>query len=257
MRFLMFASFILYSLYTQAQELSDNLVWVKLSVYDKVNNKPIDGAQVISYKTMLSYVTDSLGQFRNTFNESDSLKIYSLGYDGQTIKVKQFKQLENGIEIYLNRRTYMIRSVDVPAKKELHLHLPEDIQLAKKNDTPPPLRSDVFSSKPPIIAAVINPISYAYYFTSKKERRKRKAIQAIRRSKDHDIIRTFFNREIIKEVSGYEDGEKLNKFIIYCNLNIRVTVKDNPLIVKHKILKSKEKFEKKLEKQSEEQKIKE
>ncbi len=234
-----------YCLLVQSQENNGLDVWVKIYVSDKTDGRPVENAQVISYETMQVYATDSLGMFRSVFKQSDSLKVFGLGYDGVVVKVEQFKNRDEGIELRLTRRTYMIRSVNVAAKQELHLHLPDDIKLAKKSDKDKPiaLRSDVYSRKPPVLAAVINPISYVYYFTSKKEKMKRNGLKALAKSKDQDKINVFFNKEIIKEVSEYKEGEKLNEFIVYCNVNLKVASNDNHLIVKHRIMKLKEKFE--------------
>ncbi|WP_027472909.1 hypothetical protein [Saccharicrinis fermentans] len=223
----------------------DSTVWVKLIVKDKTDDRFIENAQVISYETMHIYATDSLGSFRNVFNATDSLKVFGLGYEAVVIKVKQFENIEDGLTLELARRTYMIRSVDVPAKQELHLHLPSDIKLAEKKDDDKPiaLRSGNFSSKPPVLAAVFNPLSFIHYYTSKQEKRKRNAIKELAKDAEQQKINVFYNRDIIKEVSGYEEGKKLNDFIVYCNVNLHLNSRDNALLVKERILKLKEKFE--------------
>lgn len=243
MRLSVFAIFFICPFWLIAQINADSVVWVKLIIYDKVDSSPIENAHIISYKSMQAFASDSLGIFRGYFEERDSLKIFGLGYDALVIRVADFKTMMEGMEIKLARRTYMIRSVDVRAKQELHLHLPDDIKLGKKNETPPPLRNDGFSAKPNVFNALQSPIGVIYYYTSKKERRKRNARKEIAKSKEQDKINLFFNRDIIKEVSRYEEGEELNSFIIYCNVNLKLSSKENPLIVKHKILELKDKFE--------------
>ncbi|MGQ1787343.1 hypothetical protein [Saccharicrinis sp. GN24d3] len=233
--------------WAHAQDSLNNEVWVKLFVFDKTDDRPIENAQVISYETMQVFATDSMGTFRNVFNPSDSLKVFGLGYEARVVKVARFKTMSEGMELKLARRTYMIRSVDVPAKQELHLHLPEDIKMRKKSETPMALRSNAFASKPPVLAAVINPVSYVHYYTSKKERRKRNAIKEISKAKDQEKINVFFNRDVIKDVSRYVEGEKLNHFIVYCNVNLKVTSRDNPMIVKQRIHDLLKKFESELQ----------
>ncbi|WP_066630147.1 hypothetical protein [Labilibacter marinus] len=245
MRLALLVLLILICARSHAQDSLRTEIWVKVLVFDKTDDRIIENAQIISYETMQAFSTDTLGTFRNIFNDSDSLKIFSLGYDAVTVKVADFKNLPDGGEIGLTRRTYMIKSVDVQAKQELHLHLPDDIKLAKKSkdDKPLAVRSELFSSKPPVLAAVVNPISFVHYYTSKTERRKRNAIKELAKSAEQQKINTFFNRDIIKEVSGYSEGDSLTNFIVYCNVNLKLSSRDNPLIVKQQILELKEKFE--------------
>ncbi len=232
--------------YMYAQQESTSLVWVKLLVKDEANSKAIEGAQVISYETYQRFVTDSVGTFRHVFKSTDSLKVFGLSYEGKVIKVKEFIDNPDGMTISLPRRSYMIQEVEV-STNEMHLHLPEGIELGKKSDTPPALRSDDFSKKPPVLAALVSPISYVHYHTSKREKRKRNAKRMLAQEKEQDKINLFYNPEIIKEVSGYDKGDTLTNFIIYCNIHLKLSSRDNPLLVKEKIKALKLEFEQKNE----------
>ena len=228
-----------------AQEDKGQEVWVKIIARDNTDGKTIENAQIVSYETMQMFATDSSGVFRGVFNTSDSLKIFGLGYEAIVVKVKKFENLPEGKEISLDRRIYMIRSVDVAAKKELHLHLPGDIKLAKKDEKKEPvaLTSSHYSPKRTVLTSVLNPVGFVRHHVSKKERFLRKANERLADAKEQQEVDKIYNRNVIKEISGYAEGDTLTRFIVYCNVNINVKPSDNPLMVKQKILELQKQFE--------------
>lgn len=213
------------------EQNTDSVVWIKGVVLDEETRKPIGNIQLASYNEQHLYVADSDGTFRNIFSINDSIKIFGMGFNAKIIKVKDYINSDTLIEVVLSRRTYMIRSVDVAPQRELALHLPSDIKLGKKNETPPAQRNDNFSSKPPVLAALKSPLSYVHYYTSKSEKRKRKFREELRIHKKQLKINEFYNRDIIQEVSGLE-GDSLDSFVVYCNINLVIDVNRNPVIVK-------------------------
>lgn len=255
MRSFLLLLFTLFTIACYAQNNKDSLVVVKIKVWDKINNAPIQNIQIISYESMQMFITDGNGSFRSSFSVSDSLKINGIGYEQFTLKVKNFAQTDDYLNIYLERKSIMIRSVDVAPKRELALHLPDDIKLGNKNETPTSLRNDSYSKRPNILAAAFTPLSFAQYHLSKSEKEKRKAKVLIAKSKDNAEINKFFNKDIIAEVSKYT-GEKLERFIVFCNINLKVNKYDNHLIVKQSILDLKDTFENEIEIKKEKKKRK-
>ncbi len=230
------------SLHTFAQDTASDQVWVKLIVKDSVDNKLIENAQIVSYESMIIYATDEKGEFRNTFSKSDSLKVFGLGYSPQVIRVSEFNDSVQQKVIHLGRKIYMIGTVDVASDRELHLNLPKDINLGGEDDLPAALKGDSYNKKPPVMAAVVNPLSYVNYYTSKREREKRDMRRVLVQNEEQEKIKEFYNRDIVKEVSGYE-GEMLDKFMIYCNINIKLSPDSNPIFIRMKIAELLEKFE--------------
>ncbi|MCW3805244.1 hypothetical protein [Plebeiibacterium marinum] len=230
------------TLHTYSQDTPKEQVWVKLIVKDSVDNKTISNAQIVSYESMIIYATDESGVFRGSFNSTDSLKVFGLGYSPTIVHVDMLKNFPEGKIVHLGRKFYMLGTVDVPSDQELHLNMPKDINLGKENDIPTALRGDSYNKKPPVLAAVANPLSYVNYYTSKKEREKREMRRVLGQEQEQDKINEFYNRDIVKEVSGYE-GEMLDKFMIYCNINIKLSADSNPVLIRMKIAELMEKFE--------------
>ncbi len=224
-----------------SQDNAKDVVWVKLIVKDSVDNKVIENAQVVSYETMIIYATNESGEFRGSFSKSDSLKVFGLGYSPQVLRVKEFNDSIQEKIVYLGRKFYMIGTVDVQSDKELHLNLPKDINFGDEDDLPASLKGD-YDKKPPVAAAVLNPLSYVNYYTSKKEREKRDMRRVLVQNEEQEKVNEIYNRDIVKEVSGYE-GEMLDKFMVYCNVNLKVSSESNPILVRMKIAELLEKFE--------------
>ncbi|TLX77728.1 hypothetical protein E9993_03535 [Labilibacter sediminis] len=213
---------------------SDSLIWIKGIVIDEQSQLPIGNVQMVSYKTQMLFVANEEGVFRNSFHISDSVKIFGLGFEAKTFKVKDYINCDTLITVVLSRRSYLIRAVDVAPKRKLALHLPPDIKLAEKNETPPALRNDNFSGKPPVLAAVVSPLSFIHYYTSKSEKRKRAFREELVKHEKQSQINQFYNRSVIEKISGYS-GASLDSFVVYCNINLKITERHNPVIVKQMI----------------------
>jgi len=213
------------------EQYADPIVWIKGVVLDEQTHRPIGNIQLASYKKQHLYVANEKGEFSNNFDINDSIKIFGLGFESKTLKVRDCIGSDSTIEVVLSRKTYLIRSVDVAPQRELALHLPSDIKLGEKNKTPPAQRNDDFSSKPPVYVAVLNPLAFAHYYTSKSEKRKRAYRKEMINYDKQLKIDQFYNRDIIKEISGL-DGENLDRFIVYCNVHLKIDENRNAIIVK-------------------------
>lgn len=242
MRYLYLILLIFCPVLTFAQE-EDGKVWVKLVVKDQVNNQPIENAQLVSFESFQIFATDPSGVFRGSLTKTDSLKIFSLGYLPVILHLSEEIDSLNEVNkvIRLRRKVIMLQEVDISGNKDMHLNLPDDIANAQKNNVPVALRGDGFSDKPSAAAAVINPIGFAHYY-SKAEKSKREALEMLAEDAEQQKINEFYNRDIVQEVSEYE-GEELDRFMVYCNINMKLTSEDNPLLVKQRIVELKKKFE--------------
>ncbi len=229
------------SLHTYAQDKLSDQVWVKLIVKDSVDNKLVENAQIVSYESMIIYATDESGEFRGSFSKSDSIKVFGLGYSPQVIRVNEFNDSIQERVIHLGRKIYMIGTVDVASDSELHLNLPKGM-IGDEDDLPAALKGGSFNKKPPVAAAVVNPLSYVNYYTSKREREKRDMRRVLAHAGEQEKINEVYNRDIVKEVSGLE-GDQLDKFMIYCNINIELTPDSNPILIRMRIAELLEKFE--------------
>ncbi len=228
----------------QDKEETEDDVWVQLFVYDADEHRVMENVQVISFRSMLVYLTDSIGSVHGFFQSGDSLKVSGMGFQPVVVKVDAFKGKENGKMVFLSRQTYMLRAVDITADKDFDLHMPGDINMGddKEDDTPISLRSSYGKKKPAIYKAAINPVGFAHYYLSKEERQKRKNIKELQEEEKRQKIRKIFNRDIVAFVTGYKDKE-LDDFMLYCNMHLEVTENSNPIIVQQDVLDLTVKYE--------------
>ncbi|MFT3740720.1 MAG: carboxypeptidase-like regulatory domain-containing protein [Breznakibacter sp.] len=215
-------------------------VSVRGVVTDAENGKPIPYARLASYEKMAIFPTDSAGRFLLMLEQSDSLRVLALGYSSKTLKIKQI--LADGSQYFtipLARTSIMLKQVDVytqSANEHLQRAMPDGIVMGYNNPTPVELRSDV-GGKPPVIAAVTNPMSFAYYHMSKRERRKRKMQQLIASEQGA----TLMNKELVGEITGLQ-AQELDDFFVYCNANIKLTGKESSGYIRIRIIETFEKY---------------
>jgi len=147
----------------------------------------------------------------------------------------------NNVDINL-RRGYFDSNKELEYKDNdfdnSNLNLPGDIVMYDKSkDIIPASYKPIFKRRPPLAVFFFHPISYITYFTSKKERSKRKISKIIYSQKKMVQL----SSDIIKEVSGFED-EELQNFIVYCNKNIKIKMCDTKTALKQKVFFALEKY---------------
>lgn len=228
-------------------------MWISGYVTDNETHKPVPYANIASYSQHQLFAADSTGHFFIQLPHHDSVKIVVLGYETRVFKLNSFtKNEEETFTFPLNRTSIMLKNIDInlkrgfiDASKEItslgimeNLHLPADIiPYDKSKDFIPASYKPVFKHKPPVIAFLIHPVSYVSYFTGKKEKEKRKMVKLIYSQKADSLM----NRNLIAEISGLK-GDSLQNFIIYCNRNVKTSIKDNNVSVRRKVFDALERY---------------
>ncbi len=212
---LLMFTFCVYALYSQ-----NNLKTINGLLVDEVSNKQISFASVIVSKTGEGVLTNELGRFRLKVLPEDSLTIQVINYEQVKLSIPD-SLLDQGqlFVIKLKPVQYEIDEVNITSDKKV----------------PTELKSDVFQEKPKFYVAFFRPISYVYYHTNKKERKKRQLIDI---KAQEELINTFahvYNRETIAEYSMLEDLE-LDKCIMFCNSNINLSYQDSDDDVRRKLI---------------------
>jgi hypothetical protein len=92
----------------------------------------------------------------------------------------------------------------------------DGVPTARKLDIDPQLRGDAYNKKPPVLAAVFNPVSFVQYYASKREREKRETRKAILTEKHWEILSQYYNKELVMELTGLSDSAA-DDFMYYFN----------------------------------------
>jgi hypothetical protein len=72
-------------------------------------------------------------------------------------------------------------------------------------DLDPTLRGDAFNEKPPIIAALVSPLSFAQYY-GKREKRKRQVREDMAIMKNWDMHSKNYNKEMVIKLTGLNEA---------------------------------------------------
>ncbi|MBN2166474.1 MAG: hypothetical protein JW717_09380 [Marinilabiliaceae bacterium] len=222
---------ILSNQYVTTQNISEQ--YFKGKVIDSKTKKSIPYSQIASYQMVSIFASDSSGRFNILTNKTDSLKIFTIGYEPIIINMSNINS-DSVYIISLKQQDIILKQVDIhPRSREIlddNLRLPFGIHLGQASSSPIYTRSEV-GGKPPLYAALTNPLSFGYYHLSKREKNKRKLANTIQKDKSESLL----SNELLEEISGLK-GDNLNMFKIYCNTNIKLSKRDNMQTVRFKLL---------------------
>ncbi|NPA35375.1 MAG: carboxypeptidase-like regulatory domain-containing protein [Chlorobi bacterium] len=228
---------------------SDSLVLISGRIVESDKNEPVPYAYVASYSLHLMFSSDSLGRFYIELPSNDSIKIVMMGFESRVVKIDSaLYESTDDVIIKLQRSSIMLSNVDVNLRRSLfsidpadktavenfnadNLNLPSDIILYDKSkDVIPASVKPVFKQKPPVVVFFFHPVSYVNYFAGKRERSKRKMVKLIYSEKADSVL----TRALIAEISGFQ-GDSLEKFIIFCNRNIKTSINDDESSIRQKV----------------------
>jgi hypothetical protein len=205
-----------YSLQVAAQlYFPEDMVKVSGQLIDESNGENIAYAQVINLRVHGSTISDTKGNFSIQADPSDTLTIRLLGYKDKVIPVKEVlaKSKEN-TKIALTPIKFPIDQVEVQGH-QIKMNL-NGIPMGKTNSVPSELRSEDYDSKPGILKAITNPISYLHYNLSSNEKEKRTTLAAIHSERQWQILSLIYNKDVVQRIT-FLTGEKLDDFMVYCN----------------------------------------
>ena len=116
--------------------------------------------------------------------------------------------------IYLEPVVYLIGEVQVTGEKNRPNM--NGIPQGKPTDIPQELRGDAFNEKPPLLAAIVNPLSYWQYFLSHREKEKREVREAVALEKNWEMHSRNYNKQMVKMLTGLND-QQAEEFMIWFN----------------------------------------
>jgi len=184
------------------------------------SGKPLSYATVMISSTGEGVITNELGRFKMKVLPEDSLVIRLMNYKTRTIAVP---------DSLLDSSELMVISM-LPLSYEL-----DQFNVEAEKKTPLALRSEVFKEKPKVYEFFVSPLSYIYYFTNRRERRKRQLLRMIEQEQLMEAFAQVYNREVIANYSLLE-GRDLDFCVMYCNAHIDLSPGDTEEDVKQKLL---------------------
>jgi hypothetical protein len=194
------------------------IVNIKGKIVSLESGETIPYAIVINPRVHGGTNANADGFFSIQILTDDTLIIRSMGFLDSKFILPEFPPKEL-YTIKLTPVPVLLNEITISEKSNLKekLGLPN----AKPLDIPIELRGTAFNEKPPLLAAFFNPISFAQYYLSEREKQKREVLRIIKDDKQWDKFSTYYNLENIKRLTNL-NGEEADKFMIYCNINNRL-----------------------------------
>lgn len=212
-RFFILGILILSAFCTKAQDVYMATVRGKITSVE--SGEPIPYAHIINPRVHGGTTSNADGIFTIKMLTEDTLIVRSVGFVDEKFFVEEFPPKEL-YEIKLKPVRFLLDEVDVKGENQMRkkLGLPE----AKELDIPTELRGTAFNEKPNVLAALVTPLSFLQYHTSKDEKEKRAIRQMIQDEKEWTEFSKYHNLDNVKRLTGLQ-GKEADKFMVYCNYN--------------------------------------
>jgi hypothetical protein len=227
---------------------SDSLVIWRGCISGPDSHGEIPHATIASYKQVARYISDEKGCFVLRLPYNDSIRIAALGFEARTIVLNQQRpDSTNRLQIELKQQSFDIKEVTVKGyqgifdplifprhlddAKKINLHLPAHIG-SQVSDIPPHERADAGSMG--ILGALVSPASFIRSQFSRSEKSKLRLPEAREEARVWNHKEAVAGRQVIALISGY-NGEALDRFVIYCNLHLKISASDNGVSATRKI----------------------
>ncbi len=213
--FLIFFSFH-FQLFAQEEleEIDPMPIKLKGQVLNLDDEMPVPFAFVVNFRTHSGVSTDELGRFTMDMLNIDSLSISALGFSKTTVRIPVNYNEMNVLLLFAKPIRFALPEVKVQGEQQ-KVNM-DGVPIGKKIDIDPQLRGDAYNKKPPVLAAVFNPVSFLQYYTSKREREKRETRKAIITEKKWEFLSQFYNKALVMELTGLNDFQA-DTFMIYFN----------------------------------------
>lgn len=211
----------------------EDMVNVKGQLIDEITKEGVGYVQILNMRVRGGTMSDALGNFSIQADPSDTLSFKSLSYKSKRVAVSEILSAKNGIaKILLSPIRILLNQVDVESTgPKVNMN---GIPVGKSVSTPVELRSDYFATKPKVLSAIFQPLSFLSYHLSKSEKEKRATIIAIHTERDYQLLALVYNKDVIQRVSGLT-GKALEDFMPYCNAFNNLPINANSYDVEKRI----------------------
>ncbi|WP_297100912.1 hypothetical protein [uncultured Draconibacterium sp.] len=177
------------------------LIELKAKILSSSDSSAVPYANIINHRTHSGTITNGEGIFTLEMLNIDSLEITSVGYKTFILKVPSYYTGYEMLTFYIDPVLYNVGEVTVEGDaKQL-----DYFEHGNPTDLDPTLRGDAFNEKPPIIAALVSPLSFAQYY-GKREKRKRQVREDMAITKNWEMHSRNYNKEMVMKLTGLNEA---------------------------------------------------
>ncbi len=210
---LVFISVFTFQAKSQDEIIDPMLIRLKARIVSASDSSAVPYANIINNRTHSGTITSADGYFTLEMLNIDSLVVTSVGYQKEVLKVPYNYNGQNTIVFEMKPVNYGIGEVEVKGKKqEYNLGLDQK----KPVNIAPELRGNAFNEKPPIIAALFNPISFLQYYLSGSEKEKRDVREAMALQRNWEMHSQNYNKEMVMKLTGLNEANA-DSFMMWFN----------------------------------------
>ncbi|WP_319229630.1 hypothetical protein [Draconibacterium orientale] len=192
-----------FSVWAQDEEypVDPMLIELKAKILSSSDSSAVPYANIINHRTHSGTITNGDGIFTLEMLNIDSLEITSVGYKTFILKVPSYYTGYEMLTFYMDPVLYNVGEVTVEGEaRQL-----DYFEHGNPTDLDPTLRGDAFNEKPPIIAALVSPLSFAQYY-GKREKRKRQVREDMAIMKNWDMHSKNYNKEMVMKLTGLNEA---------------------------------------------------
>lgn len=178
------------------------------------DNIPVPYAHIINNRTHSGTTSNAGGFFTLEMLNIDSIVVSSMGYFTESFNIPYNYNQDSIFIIKIRPIRFSIGEVTIEGEriKANTDALPE----GQVSDIDLELRGDAFNEKPPVLAALFNPLSFMQYYMSNKEKEKRKVREAMLLEQYWELHSQNYNKEIVMSLTGLNETEA-DDFMIWFN----------------------------------------
>ncbi len=198
---------------TGAGVIDPILITLKGRIISSADSSAVPYANIINHRTHSGTTTNARGYFTLEMLNIDSLVVSSVGFQKAVLKVPYNYNGQQVITFTMDPVNYPLGEVEVRGEKS---KAGQGLGTGKPVDIPPELRGDAFNEKPPVLAALFNPVSYWQYYLSRREKRKRDVREAMLLERNWEMHSKNYNKEVVMNLTGLNEAEA-DSFMVWFN----------------------------------------
>lgn len=193
------------------------LVRLKGRLVSAADSTAIPYANIVNNRNRSGTITNNEGYFTLDVLNIDSLIVTSVGYQKEVLYIPHNYMGYETLTFTMNPVSYALGEVEVKGEKP---SIAGDLGTGKPVDIPVELRGDAFNEKPPLLAALFNPVSYLNYYLSGREREKRDVREAIALQKYWEMHSLNYNQEMVMKLTGLKEAAADSFMLWFNSLNV-------------------------------------
>lgn len=189
------------------------LIRLQAKIISAGDSTAVPYANIINNRTHSGTITNAQGFFTLEMLNIDTLIVSSVGFQKSVIKVPYNYSGQDVLTFIMKPVNYSLGEVKVKGDKPT---VDLGLGTGKPTDIAPELRGDAYNEKPPVLAALFNPVSYWQYYLSKREKQKREVRKAMNLEKNWEMHSKNYNKEMVMKLTGLNEMEA-DTFMIWFN----------------------------------------